>query len=296
MTEVASHSEGLAGAAQTEDRLDRAERNLPRRRFFSDMPDKGLFAIVAIMGFGLIVFLKTHDFNADFVAIGAVGVMVVYGIAAFQFRKVRMRPDRLGDNFYYLGFIFTLASLSAALLQLRSGTDIDEVLGAFGIALFTTIMGVAGRVLFVQMRGEIDEVEDEVRRDLLHTSADLRSQLSMMLAEFETFHTGVQQATKEAAANSSTVVQDAISNISRVTNAAAEKIDEAFVRERDNFDSFEQAAGRIERGLRGYAADMNDRMDELTQSVEKMVMQLSIAVDTISHVKPRKGLWPFRRK
>jgi hypothetical protein len=34
-----------------------------------------------------------------------------------------MRLDRLGDNFYYLGFIYTLASLTAALLQLRGGIE-----------------------------------------------------------------------------------------------------------------------------------------------------------------------------
>jgi len=93
------------------------------------------------------------------------------------------------------------------------------------IALFTTIVGIAGRVLFVQMRGDIDDVEDEVRRDLLSTSADLRAQLNMTLAEFETFHTGVQQAARKAAEQSTTAAQDAISNISRVANAAAENID-----------------------------------------------------------------------
>src|SRR5258707_5158375 len=177
------------------DRLDRAQRTLPRRRFFSDMPDKGLFALAAVLGFTAILLFKIRGFDTDLVAAGAVVLMIAYGFIAFQFRRVRLRPDRLGDNFYYLGFVYTLASLSAALLQLRGGARIEELLGSFGIALFTTIVGIAGRVLFVQMRGDIDEVEDEVRRDLLSTSADLRAQLNITLAEFETFHTGVQQAT-----------------------------------------------------------------------------------------------------
>src|SRR5258707_14782977 len=104
-----------------EDRLDRAQRTLPRRRFFSDMPDKGLFALVAVSGFAGILILKVRGVDADLVAAGAVILMLLYGFVAFQFRRVRLRPDRLGDNFYYLGFIYTLASLSAALLQLRGG-------------------------------------------------------------------------------------------------------------------------------------------------------------------------------
>ena len=130
-----------------ETRLDRAQQTLPRRRFFSDMPDKGLFAVVAVLGFAGILISKVRGYDADAVAGAAVTLMVVYGFVAFQYRRVRLRPDRLGDNFYYLGFIYTLASLSAALLQLRAGARIEELLGSFGIALFTTIIGIAGRVL-----------------------------------------------------------------------------------------------------------------------------------------------------
>ena len=64
-------------------------------------------------------------------------------------------------------------------------------------------------MLFVQMRGDIDEVEDEVRKDLLSASADLRAQLSLSLAEFETFHAGVKQAADKAATQSDTLTETA---------------------------------------------------------------------------------------
>jgi hypothetical protein len=281
---------------ESEDRLDRAQRTLPRRRFFNDMPDKGLFALVAVLGFAAILLLKVRGIDTDLVAGGAVVLMVVYGFIAFQFRRVRLRPDRLGDNFYYLGFVYTLASLSAALLQLRGGARIEELLGSFGIALFTTIVGIAGRVLFVQMRGDIDDVEDEVRRDLLSTSADLRAQLNITLAEFETFHTGVQQAARKAAEQSTTAAQDAISNISRVANAAAENIDKAFAHEAEKLHSFEHAVLRIEKGLKDLTTEMSDRVYDLSDNLERMVGQLAVAIDLISRRKPKFRLWPFSRK
>jgi hypothetical protein len=295
MVEPANHIEERSPHG-SDDRLDRAQRTLPRRRFFSDMPDKGLFALVAVLGFAGILILKVRGFDADLVAGGAVILMLVYGFVAFQFRRVRLRPDRLGDNFYYLGFIYTLASLSAALLQLRGGARIEELLGSFGIALFTTIIGVAGRVLFVQMRGDIDEVEDEVRKNLLSTSADLRAQLSITLSEFETFHTGVQQAARKAAEQSTMAAQDAISNISRVANAAAENIDKAFAREAEKLNSFEQAVLRIEKGLKDLTTEMSDRIYDLSDNLERMVNQLAVAVDIISRRKSMFRFWPFRRK
>jgi hypothetical protein len=295
MADPATHVDEPS-ARDSEDRLDRAQRTLPRRRFFNDMPDKGLFALVAVLGFAAILLLKVRGIDTDLVAGGAVVLMVAYGFIAFQFRRVRLRPDRLGDNFYYLGFVYTLASLSAALLQLRGGARIEELLGSFGIALFTTIVGIAGRVLFVQMRGDIDDVEDEVRRNLLSTSADLRAQLNITLAEFETFHTGVQQAARKAAEQSTTAAQDAISNISRVANAAAENIDKAFAHEAEKLHSFEQAVLRIEKGLKDLTTEMSDRVYDLSDNLERMVGQLAVAIDLISRRKPKFRLWPFSRK
>jgi hypothetical protein len=295
MAEVADHP-SAAQAGRPDDRLERAHELVPRRRFFNDMPDKGLFALVAVAGFAAILVLKLKQYDANYVAAGAVLLMIAYGFCAFQFRRIRLRPDRLGDNFYYLGFIFTLASLSAALLLVKKGGPIDDLLGSFGIALLTTIVGVAGRVLFVQMRGDIDEVEDEVRRDLLSASADLRAQLSLTLAEFETFHTGVQQAARKAAEQSVGAAQDAISNISRVANAAGERIDDSFSREYSKVQSLQQGLSRIETGLQDLAADLNDRFEDFNHRMDRMISQLAAAVDLISRSKRKFRIWPFGRK
>lgn len=295
MSDIA-HETNAPREPAADERLERAARMVPRRRFFSDMPDKGLFALVAVVGFGGILVLKLKQFDADYVAAGAVALMLIYGFAAFQFRRVRMRPDRLGDNFYYLGFVFTLASLSAALLLIRTTGNIDDLLGSFGIALFTTIVGVAGRVLFVQMRGDIDEVEDEVRRDLLSASADLRAQLNLTLAEFETFQTGVQQVTRKAAEQSFGAAQDGISNISRVANAAAENIQRAFETETDRVEVLRQSTARIEGRLANIGSDLNDRFDEFNSKLDQLVNQLAIAVGLATRARRRYWFWPFRRK
>lgn len=294
MVDISGQPEEIARNAP-EDRLERAQRMLPRRRFFSDMPDKGLFALAAITGFAGILYFKLKEYDADYVAGGAVFLMVGYGFCAFQFRRIRLRPDRLGDNFYYLGFIFTLASLSAALILIRRGASIDDLLGSFGIALFTTIVGVAGRVLFVQLRGDVDEVEDEIRRDLLSASADLRAQLNITLAEFETFHTGVQQAAKKAAEQSIGSTQDAISNISRVANSAADNIGKAFTREADDVQTIEKGLSRMQDDLRDLADDLNDRFNDFNGRMDRLIVQLARAVDLIGRTKRRLRFWPFRR-
>jgi hypothetical protein len=99
-------------------RLDQA---LPRRRFFTDMPDKGLFGLVALAGFTAICTLKLYGFNADYVAGFAVVLMIAYGTIAYRIPQVQMRIDRLGDNFYYLGFIWRHRGADLCCGDRRSG-------------------------------------------------------------------------------------------------------------------------------------------------------------------------------
>ena len=283
--------EAQSASTHTKDRLDVAARTLPRRKFFSDMPDKGLFALLALVGFVGILVLKIYNvFSSDVIAALAVATMVVYGVLSFQMPAVQLRPDRLGDNFYYLGLIYTLASLSAALLQLRTTVshNIEDLLGNFGIALVTTVVGVAGRVLFVQMRGEIDDVEERVRRDLVSASSDLRAQLVIALREFETFHTGVVQASGETVNRASEQAETQIEQIGKVAEVAIDKL-----------NALTSANDARTKKLAETLKKINEAMSELPGAVELLVAELRNAEFRNTLPKDRKRrrwYWPFRSR
>lgn len=288
-----------------DDRLEAAARTLPRRRFFDDMPDKGLFAAVAFLGFLLIILLKTNTpIPSEIIAAMAVTAMLLYGFVAFRLPTLEIRPDRLGDNFYYLGFIYTLASLCAALIQLRSAPQIEELLGNFGIALITTVVGVTGRVLFVQMRGELDDIDARVRRDLAAASADLRSQLVLALREFETFHTGVLQAAAETIAGATQVAE---ANIKHSATASAERLNAAVSGSQQQADLLTNMLIRINQALSELPMMAklelpNERLEKrigaLATEVESLVQQLEYVTAHVrgrTAVKGRRWYWLFLR-
>jgi hypothetical protein len=288
-----------------EDRVETAARTLPRRRFFDDLPDKGLFAVFALIGFLAIILLKTDtQIPSEVIAGLAVGAMVFYGLLAFRLPTVRIRPDRLGDNFYYLGFIFTLASLCAALLELRSAPRIDQLLGNFGIALITTVVGITGRVLFVQMRGELDEIDARVRRDLAAVSADLRAQLSLVLREFETFHTGVLQA---AAETMTKATQEAEASIRTIAAAGTERINGAMGESQKQAELLSQILLRITKAvselpLMGKLELPSERLERqmasLAAELEALVRQLQMVTDAVprrANAKRRRWYWLYLR-
>jgi hypothetical protein len=231
---------------------------LPRRFFFDGMPDKGLFAGVAALGFILILFLKVEALGPELVCALAVALMLAYGVAAYHIPAVRLRLDRLGDNLYYLGFIYTLASLSAALVQMRSGIEVDAVLGNFGVALITTIVGIAGRVVFVQMRSEIDDVEEEIRRDILEAAGALKGQLSGAIQEFDTFRTGLRQIATETLQESADYGKAHIQKLAAVAEAAAARINTAF----DEKKSHAEELVKVSTGLSAAVDDLISRMNK----------------------------------
>ena len=108
---------------------------------------------VALVGGGVGVWWTKSTFaNAWFPAMVAAGV--VLALAIYYVLNDEDAPEEEGDNVYYLGLLFTLISLMFTLVELF-GADTDAVRNAekirtllenFGIALTSTIMGIAGRV------------------------------------------------------------------------------------------------------------------------------------------------------
>lgn len=234
-----------------------ARHSVSRRRFYNDMPDKGLFLFVAVAGFAAILFLKSHDFNADLITVMSAALMIAYGVVAYNIPAVNMRLDRLGDNFYYLGFIYTLASLSSAIVQVQGSADIDRLIGSFGIALVTTIVGIAGRVMFVQMRSDLDEVEETVRRDLAKTAAELRGECLAAMREFQTVRTALAQTMQESSAA-----------FAKACDANAGKLDELM----------QNAAAKLENAFepgRTGAQQVNEQMQAVVKSVKKATDRIS---------------------
>jgi methyl-accepting chemotaxis protein len=256
---------------------------LPRRHFLNEMPDKGLFGFVAVFGFGLIIALKLYDYNSDIVAGLAVALMVVYGLIAYRIPDVHIRLDRLGDNFYYLGFIFTLGSMSAALIQLRNNPNIEAILGSFGIALFTTIVGVAGRVLFTQMRTEIDEVEALVRRDVLEAANNLKAQLSLSLRDFQTFHQSVHQVSTETLSRIDAAIDKEVSQVGNAARLVAEQVSEAFKANQTQAQALLKAIADISASVE----ELTKRLASVELPTERIQRQLGSMGDELERLLRR---------
>jgi hypothetical protein len=172
-----------------------------KRRYIDplrDHQDQALFFICFLVGAIGIWTLKAAHFSQWFATAFPLSLMGAYVIIAVWTKRYRLREDRVGDNIYYLGFLFTLVSLAYALhVYNPDGSGAADIITNFGIAVFTTIVGLAGRVFFNQMRQDPVEYEREARYSLAEASRELRAQLNDITTELSVFKRRAVQITEE---------------------------------------------------------------------------------------------------
>lgn len=148
---------------------------------------------LGVLGGLLLKIAGAHPFvTASYAAL----ILVAYALVAWAGGRIKIEPEAIGDNCYYLGFLFTLASLAFTLYQMADPAanggkpaDIPEVISGFGVALSSTIVGVFLRVFMMQMRPDFVAKDRAVRADLNQSYADFRKNLSGTMSQMKAFST-----------------------------------------------------------------------------------------------------------
>jgi phage-related protein len=202
---------------------------LKRKAWFRDTADKSLFLAFAVAGFAGIFTAKFLSYSGLWVAFAAVGLLVAYALVSWTLDAFRSNPDRLGDNCYYMGFLFTLASLSAALVALQQDTAsgrgdlLEALISGFGVALFSTIGGITLRVFFMQMRREIEDLEEQLRTELQRSARLLTDQLARAVIDIENFRIRtdslLSQQVDGAASGFSRMAEQLVTHVSNAGSA-----------------------------------------------------------------------------
>jgi hypothetical protein len=169
----------------------------PMKRIYGTHGEARNEAIPLILAFlaGTIggIFFKLVPISPFAGAIWAIVVLVAYALYAYTATQLRLDAETIGDNCYYLGFLFTLTSLAVTLyfvIQAPSSQRADvipEVISGFGVALASTIGGVFLRVLLLQFKVDMESRERQERQYLNETSRQFRTELGMSLDQIKAF-------------------------------------------------------------------------------------------------------------
>ena len=210
------------------------------RRWWSPESDRVFFFALFIVGTAWIWGTKSLG-ASQFTATAFPGVLMLgYTAWLWDWSESKPKYSFAGDNLYYLGFLYTLISLAHALAGFDievSGTE--AIITNFGIAILTTILGMALRILVGQRIEEIVEtVDEEVRTGLGDAARRLRGEIEFTVDEFRGFRERTREALDEAlkevraqlaeAADTSARIGDGLTKIEERSAALAETTGKAW--------------------------------------------------------------------
>ncbi len=148
--------------------------------------------MIYIVGALLLTFEKTVVYSLfaqgsalpkSIVITTAIVLMGIYVFFVTLVPATKLRTDVAADNVYYLGFLFTLTSLAIAL----SIDNADAILANFGVAIISTLIGIAARVGLNQLRVDPNDIEEASRLELSEATRRVKAELNETVRQLTDF-------------------------------------------------------------------------------------------------------------
>ena len=201
-----------------------------------------------------------------------IAIMFWYRNDQRQVRPEREQP-RLGDEVYYLGLLYTLTSLCAALVSLflLSGGEqtleerTDEMIGSFGIALLTTMAGSVMR-MSLQRQGtegqatiiripqsaddgvtvDLERYAYELRRQLQNSTNAFAAHANQAILQAKTIHAHMDEMMQAFHDGLEKKAKAELESLKAIYKSVAEKAEEARQRTEAQQEGIQSALERLE--------------------------------------------------
>lgn len=263
-----------------------------------------LFGLLTFVGIIFIWSAKLLEWNIYVVTAVPVVTMVAYLVISLIFNGMRLHNEQAGDNLYYMGFLFTLSSLGVSLFRFTGASSIDEIVRNFGIAVSSTICGIAFRILFNQMRRDPVDIERSVRHELAEMTRRVRSELDSSAREFSSYRRTSSQMLLEGfeeiatqAEKTGAAIQSAIETLSR---ESVKPIEEASAKMAEisqrNLTVFEERSAALNASADKAAHDLLEASKRIAGLIDGFEESLNAMANTMSNITPPDEVFKVEMK
>lgn len=246
-----------------------------------------LFFFFTVIGAAFIVAAKSQvkefdDSGFYKIAVTAVPVLLicVYAGVLHYTPKFRLSDDQAGDNLYYLGFLYTLISLAVALYQFEPEGGAKQIVTNFGIAIASTIAGLALRVAFNQMRPDPNAIEKKARFELADAARRVKRELNSVTLEFKSFGRAMEQSIKETSARTFDPLQKTLRDSTAQMGNGFEIFNQQTERLTGNSERAVSALEALTARLENIKAPDDLIVSRLTPAVEQVETLVSAVKET----------------
>lgn len=269
----------------------------------------------------------------DYVAMG-VGAFAVWGYFAFVLFAARRNSlpiprEQAGDNAYYIGLLLTFLSLAVALVKLvaeiqgnsptptsapgMGRTPVTQLIPDFGIALFSTICGIAARMILQQQANGLPETRETTRRSLEQASNEFVRSLTVSTGSINTAisslstgitdqiqdltnrrveeFTQISDAMREVGTKYCESAQTLLDKVEATHDIIATELDAlATAKLGENFQTLSLRALETQAAL----AQMKAEIAANSEHAQSVTRQFSKLTDQLQSIVPASGIDTFR--
>lgn len=216
------------------------------------------FAAFTLIGCIFIAVAKLWGANPFVSMTVPILLMVGYLCLSLFSGRIRLHGEQTGDNLYYMGFLFTLSSLGVSLYQFTAVESTDDVIRNFGIAITSTIVGIALRILYNQTRRDVLDIERATRHELADMTRRVRSELENASREFADFRRVSNQ-----------MIIEGFDEIVRQADTTGVQLKEAFEKlAAEAIKPVEDASAKLGAAIESSLGDVASRLSTIAQKVD----------------------------
>lgn len=216
------------------------------------------FAAFTLIGSIFIAVAKVSGVNPFVSMTVPILLMIGYLCLSLFSGRIRLHGEQTGDNLYYMGFLFTLSSLGVSLYQFTSAGSTDEVIRNFGIAITSTIFGIALRILYNQTRRDVLDIERATRHELADMTRRVRSELENASREFADFRRVSNQ-----------MISEGFDEIVRQADTTGVQLRESFEKmAAEAIKPVESASAKLGSAIDSSLGQIISRLSEIAQKVD----------------------------
>jgi methyl-accepting chemotaxis protein len=216
---------------------------------------KRAFQILIIIG-GLAIFSLFGSIADSYLVLVPIIPMLIYIIYGYQQANKYKHMGDFSDSVYYMGFIFTLASLLSVVLTTKVSNEPTKLLNYFGMALSSTILGIIFRSFHHQFTNLNQDPIQEAKKELQEEVNKFTVSVDEMRGRIENFSEAL------------------ISTLPDKLNESVNKFDEKFNSASDilsqNMDELVSSTDEISRKTKQSFSNLHDSIDLSTQNISTM--------------------------
>jgi methyl-accepting chemotaxis protein len=209
-----------------------------------------VFVILTFGGCCFIAVSKVSGMNPVFSMFVPILLMFGYLVLAWSFSAIRLHDEQTGDNLYYMGFLFTLASLGASLYLFTGDSSTDDVVRNFGIAISSTITGANNQLINEGFEGVVAQVEKTGKK----LEKSLLSMSDLTLKPLEDVSVKFNKA-----------IDDSLKSVTEKLNEAAKKIEDS-----------SNIVTKANQSVLAVSEELTDRVSDISKKLEAVTIPDSV--------------------